>query len=220
MKGNTDELRFVTPSNDFVLTVSENIPVNTRLITAEVKSDDDTHRNIHYSIEPVSSEDEVWLSINPTNGDVYVQNLLDYETTPFISVYLIASDVNNLDKNISRLFRINIQDVDDNGPVFVVKSDENGMITFVHDDTKDETSLPISIGKLYAIDKDSEPFNMIYYYLLSCSTDDLNNYEINEETGELLLVEKLTNSTSESTLCVLARYGFIFYKLLKNKLKF
>uniref|UniRef100_A0A7E5A0V6 Cadherin domain-containing protein n=1 Tax=Panagrellus redivivus TaxID=6233 RepID=A0A7E5A0V6_PANRE len=88
--GDKDEqgIRFSAPATDFVLVVPEDTPSNARLLTAKAQSSQpaDSHeRNIRYSLEPVTSTDDGWLNINPTNGDVFAQSTFDYEKQKFIS---------------------------------------------------------------------------------------------------------------------------------------
>ena len=174
------------------------------MLTAEVSDGTESNKNIHFSLLP---SDQKSLGINPANGEIYIQNPLDFETEPYITVNIVAAGTYDSGKNTSRLLRINVENVDDNVPQFFYHPEENGTMTLVVDDTIEDSGEK-KIGKLQAVDLDSPPFNDVYYYLFPCSENPLL-YRVDRSSGELFQL-RTTGHTSDRSdfICGLARSGF------------
>ncbi|KAE9553725.1 hypothetical protein FO519_003080 [Halicephalobus sp. NKZ332] len=206
-EGNDGELRFVSPSDDFVLTVPEDTSINTRLLTAEAVGGEGSG-NIRYSLLPL---DQKSLGINSVNGEIYVLSHLDFETEPYITLNIIASDAYDSGRNTSRLLRITVQNVDDNQPEFIYHPEENGILTLVVDDTV-EDSEEKKIGKIQAVDLDSPPFNNVFYYLFACSGSsqshnvyqNSSSYRIDRTSGDLFKLQKTGKDSEFDPVCALA----------------
>jgi hypothetical protein len=206
-EGEEQGVKFISPAVDFTLEISEDTLPNTRILTAEATYlSESADRTVRYSLEPVSSIDDGWLSINSNNGDIFIQFGLDFEKQRFVTVKIIATSVFDEKQNATRLLRIKVMDVDDNDPIFLYGSKSDGILTFVVDDVdgNNNSKEKQKFGKVHAYDADSEPFNNVYYYLLPNCNPETDHYEIDQITGEIYeLKSNEISRKSGQVLCVL-----------------
>uniref|UniRef100_A0AC34QGT9 Cadherin domain-containing protein n=1 Tax=Panagrolaimus sp. JU765 TaxID=591449 RepID=A0AC34QGT9_9BILA len=197
-----ESLRFKVPTVDHVLNIPENTTKNTKLLVAEVVNGNGLPANVEYSLVPVTLEDKDWLSINSKTGEIYVDKELDFERAPYFTVEIIASSFQQRNnQNISRLFRIAVQNVDDMAPKFAYYC-RNSKFSIILDDDAASLSENTSFGRLQAIDTDAFPFNKIYYYLLP--QKDAESFYLDAKTGELFKHAIPDEAVTSFELCAVA----------------
>ena len=135
--------------------------------------------------------DETVFAINQLTGVLILQELLDYETISQYNVTVMATDLGSPQMNSTLLVTINVIDVDDTGPVFLLSE-------YVFN-VSENASVPSEVGTVTAIDVDS---SVVIYSLPG--SDALSEFSINA-MGVILLVQSLDHErTTEYPLIVTA----------------
>ncbi|XP_052010952.1 protocadherin gamma-A1-like isoform X4 [Xyrauchen texanus] len=103
------------------VSLAENAPVGTVVLTVSATDKDKgSYGEVTYSFSQSSGKDLDLFRIDPDNGNVYVNGLLDYEKSKQYELNLEAMDKGGLTDNSKVL--IELTDVNDNAPVISVIS--------------------------------------------------------------------------------------------------
>ncbi|KHJ80325.1 hypothetical protein OESDEN_20001, partial [Oesophagostomum dentatum] len=121
---------------------------------------------------------------------------------PLFQLVVTAWSVFDSTKNASRVLRIELEDVDDNAPLFI----KGAQPVFVVPRSSGRSNLVI--GRVFAEDRDGADLNAIHYYLLpKCTgTAEFDNFAVNDYTGEITVGAEglVTGHANRFELCVLA----------------
>ncbi|XP_055855772.1 fat-like cadherin-related tumor suppressor homolog isoform X2 [Episyrphus balteatus] len=103
----------------YEVTVPETSPPNTPVIRLKV-TDQDVGKNSQVFLEIVGGNEGGEFRINPDTGMLYTQKKLDAETKAFYTLTVSAIDQGNVGtrKQSSAKVKINVQDTNDNDPIF------------------------------------------------------------------------------------------------------
>ncbi|XP_037908128.1 fat-like cadherin-related tumor suppressor homolog isoform X10 [Hermetia illucens] len=103
----------------YEVSVPETSPPNTPVIRLKV-TDRDEGKNAQVFLEIVGGNEGGEFRINPDTGMLYTQKLLDAETKAFYTLTVSAIDQGNIGmrKQSSAKVKINIEDTNDNDPIF------------------------------------------------------------------------------------------------------
>ena len=167
------------PLYELYESIEENSKINTKLTQLKV-SDLDKRRDITYKIAH-STHKLPLLVINETTGDIYVNGLIDYETTKWINLTIIAFDSGEPKKHALLHFYCRIEDVNDNEPKFAKMSTTDFSIP---EDAQPDTV----VAQFKAIDADSGEFGNVFYRILS---GDEGKFRIDPQTGVLYVKEHI-----------------------------
>ncbi|XP_071594052.1 cadherin-17 [Heliangelus exortis] len=96
-------------------TVSEDIPVNTLVMTVEAS--DPEGDTVRYSLE---GDVRKWLRIDSTTGQIYTASALDREQQEIYMVDVVASELNNAAQKSKAALTLHLSDVNDNAPQLVM----------------------------------------------------------------------------------------------------
>ncbi|XP_068020394.1 cadherin-17 [Melanerpes formicivorus] len=91
--------------------VSEDIPVNTLVMTVEAS--DPEGDSVRYSLE---GDVRRWLSIDPATGQVHTASALDREQQEIYTVDVVAAEMNNAAQKSRAVLVLHLKDVNDNPP--------------------------------------------------------------------------------------------------------
>ncbi|XP_009484893.2 cadherin-17 [Pelecanus crispus] len=91
--------------------VSEDIPVNTLIMTVEAY--DPEGATVRYSLE---GDIRKWLKIDSTTGQIYTVSTLDREQQEKYTVDVVASELNNASQKSKTTLVLHLRDVNDNPP--------------------------------------------------------------------------------------------------------
>ncbi|XP_054048796.1 cadherin-17 isoform X1 [Rissa tridactyla] len=94
--------------------VSEDIPVNTLVVTVEAY--DPEGDSVRYSLE---GDVRKWLKIDSTTGQIYSASTLDREQQEMYMVDVVASELNNAAQKSKTTVILHLRDVNDNPPRLV-----------------------------------------------------------------------------------------------------
>lgn len=157
----------------YEVSVPETSPPNTPVIRLKV-TDPDLGKNALVFLEIVGGNEGGEFRINPDSGMLYTQKLLDAEYKSFYTLTVSAIDQANVGvrKQSSAKVKINVQDMNDNDPIF-----DHVNTTFLVDENALAGTVVV---KLTAKDKDSGENSYISY-----SIANLNEvpFEIDHFTG-------------------------------------
>lgn len=154
--------------------IFENNTAGTSITTVSARDDDiGLNAKITYSL---SAEAVNQFQINPSNGTITALVSLDRETAETMEFHVIAFDNGiNTQLNNSVLVTVKLKDINDEAPRFD-QPVYNFHIT--------EESLPsISVGRVYAEDRDAPPENAVSYSIDSAAQA---YFSINANTGEVM----------------------------------
>ena len=139
---------------------------------------------VTYSLSSViDSRSQHLFSINPLNGSISATSALDHE---FMPVHYLRVDASLDGKHTHTTVRINVDDRNDNGPVF-----EHPVYNIsVHE----STPIGSPVLSVRAIDLDSGNNGRISYTISAVSHQDVD-FSIDSETGVMTLQKKLDRET-------------------------
>ena len=167
--------------------LEENTKVNTRLTQLKA-TDVDRDTNITYKIIHSTESHTEYLRLDKLTGDIYVNELIDYEHVKWINLTIIVFD-NGTPRSKHCLLHLycKIEDVNDNPPKFVdLKTSEF---------TVYENSLVNTVvGKFKAVDFDSDQYGKVNYEILSGGDE---KFGIDSESGILYIKTNLDRETQD-----------------------
>lgn len=110
--GSVNEFRPVFALNKYTFTVNETVSVGAHLGNVSA-SDNDTGIDGQFSYILVDPDNSSAIFVDPTTGAVIVSSILDYETTTFYNLSVIARDYGGSETYVPvEITVLNIQDVD------------------------------------------------------------------------------------------------------------
>uniref|UniRef100_A0A1I7XG09 Cadherin domain-containing protein n=1 Tax=Heterorhabditis bacteriophora TaxID=37862 RepID=A0A1I7XG09_HETBA len=137
-----------------------------------------------------------YLSIHTKSGVIQTAAPLDRETAALIRLDVVASDKGDLPRKSSALIEIGIIDVNDNAPVF--EKD------FYNITVMENSTLPASLIRVKATDKDSGINGQVHYSIVATSSVPLT---IDYSTGEVTLRDRLDARHSPFSVLLRAKDG-------------
>ncbi|XP_032938446.1 cadherin-17 [Catharus ustulatus] len=149
----------------FKTEVSEDIPVNTLVMTVEAY--DPEGDSVRYSLE---GDARKWLKIDSATGQVYTASLLDRETEEVYSIEVVATEQKNAAQKSKAFLVLHLSDVNDNHPQ--IATDNPTFFCY-----------PVSGGErtlIQAIDADEQFFYSRFTFSLANEMNARNNWEISK----------------------------------------
>uniref|UniRef100_T1I617 Cadherin domain-containing protein n=1 Tax=Rhodnius prolixus TaxID=13249 RepID=T1I617_RHOPR len=161
------------------ISVLENTPVDTELMQFRA-SDADLGMNseVFFSIGSGNRRDT--FHVDPATGSLYLHKLLDYEELNSYVLNITASDGGNPRLSTTLLFTVNVQDCNDNPPVFT----NTAIVRQIHERISEDSP----IVTVTAEDPDSGTNGEITYSILKQEPGDPNqpgkmHFQIDKRTG-------------------------------------
>uniref|UniRef100_A0A673K804 Protocadherin-16 n=1 Tax=Sinocyclocheilus rhinocerous TaxID=307959 RepID=A0A673K804_9TELE len=146
-------------------------------VTARDK-DQGPNGDVRYSILPDKKTLASWFTIDPITGIITTATKLDYETDPKPSIKVVATDGGRLPLSSTALVEIDLQDSNDNEPVFES--------SFYNVSIKENTSAGTCFLEVKADDADGGSFGAITYSIGSgLASAPPSQFTINKETGQI-----------------------------------
>ena len=146
---------------------------------------------ITYHIAGGNAQDTFQAS---TSGEVVVGNGLDYEVTKGYSLWIEARDGGNPTRSTYTQLNINVEDRNDNTPVFVQ--------AYYNTSISEEEFPPLSVISVTATDTDSGENGRVTYRILKGNT--MNAFHIDTSSGRIRTEVKLDRETVDSYKLVVA----------------
>uniref|UniRef100_A0A672QNQ3 Protocadherin-16 n=1 Tax=Sinocyclocheilus grahami TaxID=75366 RepID=A0A672QNQ3_SINGR len=146
-------------------------------VTARDK-DQGPNGDVRYSILPDKKTHASWFIIDPVTGIITTATKLDYETDPKPSIKVVATDGGRPPLSSTALVEIDLQDSNDNEPVFGS--------SFYNVSIKENTSAGTCFLEVKASDADGGSFGAITYSIGSGpASAPPSQFTINKETGQI-----------------------------------
>ncbi|XP_030799309.1 cadherin-17 [Camarhynchus parvulus] len=145
--------------------VSEDIPVNTLLMTVEAY--DPEGDSVRYSLE---GDVRKWLRIDSATGQVYTASPLDRETEEVYSIEVVVSELNNAAQKSKVFLTLHLRDVNDNYPQIAM----DYPTFFCYPVSGRERTL------IQATDADEQLFYSKFTFSLADEMNARNNWEISK----------------------------------------
>uniref|UniRef100_A0A8C1QEH1 Protocadherin-16 n=1 Tax=Cyprinus carpio TaxID=7962 RepID=A0A8C1QEH1_CYPCA len=146
-------------------------------VTARDK-DQGPNGDVRYSILPDKKTHASWFTIDPITGIITTANKLDYETDPKPSIKVVATDGGRPPLSSTALVEIDLQDSNDNEPVFES--------SYYNVSIKENTSAGTCFLEVKADDADGGSFGAITYSIGSGpASAPSSQFTINKETGQI-----------------------------------
>uniref|UniRef100_A0A671PKS5 Protocadherin Fat 4 n=1 Tax=Sinocyclocheilus anshuiensis TaxID=1608454 RepID=A0A671PKS5_9TELE len=164
--------------------ISESAQNMTQLLRV-LASDVDENKNglVHYDI--VEGNEDKQFSIDSTSGQVTLVGKLDYETTPFYSLKIMAEDSGIVPLSSTCVLSISVLDDNDNSPSF-----PKSTLTV---DVLENMRIGELVASVTATDSDSGSNADITYSI--STTNNHGTFSISPNTGSIFLVKKLDYET-------------------------
>jgi len=162
--------------------VAENETIGTS-VSNILATDDDIGSNsvVAYAIDP-SSVNFNHFQVNPTNGDIYIAETLDYENIQSYNITVIATDRGIPSLSSSTILVIDVVDINDNPPAFV-------NLPFAASVTENLND-PITLLSVTATDDDSGSNSEIFYSISNIYPSS-NVFSVNSSTGDMIAIEAI-----------------------------
>ncbi|VDO58638.1 unnamed protein product, partial [Haemonchus placei] len=171
--------------------IREDAPIGTTVLSVFARDlDAGANGEILYSLAEGEGHD--LLSINTKSGVIQTAAPLDRETQSLIRLDVIATDNGDPPRKSSALVEIGITDVNDNAPIFEQE--------IYNISVMENATLPATIARLKATDKDSGINGKVHYSIVPTSQVPIT---VDYNTGEVVLRERL--DARNSPFAVLAR---------------
>ncbi|PNF35261.1 hypothetical protein B7P43_G04794, partial [Cryptotermes secundus] len=179
--------------------ITENAPEKAHVITVKATDGDEgVFGSVSYSLVGEHSSD---FSVNYKTGEVTVANpaVLDRETTPDITIQVMASDgaPPETRRTVAIPIHIRLRDANDNAPVFSQKRYQASVMENLRLDP------PAPIVKVHAEDLDEGKNGAVRYSIIS--GNDGGVFKLEPETGILYPAESLEGKSREFHLVVEGR---------------
>ncbi|XP_053734547.1 protocadherin Fat 4 isoform X1 [Synchiropus splendidus] len=164
--------------------ISESAQNMTQLLRVSA-SDVDENKNglVHYRV--LEGNEEGQFIIDSSSGQVTLVGKLDYETTSFYSLKIIAVDSGSVPLSSSCLLSISVMDENDNSPTFPKSS--------LSVDVLENMRIGELVASVTATDADSGPNADITYSITA--TNNHGTFSISPNTGSIFLFKKLDYET-------------------------
>lgn len=164
--------------------ISESAPNMTQLLRVSA-SDVDENKNglVHYDI--LEGNEEKQFSIDGSSGQVTLVGKLDFESTPFYSLKIIAEDSGIVPLSSTCVLSISVLDDNDNSPSF-----PKSTLTV---DVLENMRIGELVASITATDSDSGSNAEITYSI--SATNNHGTFSISPNTGSIFLIKKLDYET-------------------------
>ena len=176
------------------LEYAEDLSVDS-IIAAVVAMDNDIGLNSQLTYSIISGNEEMRFYIDVLNGEIALNNSLDFETTQVYSLQIVAQDSGVPALSATATVMINITDINDNSPVF---NEPQYNVTFL-----EITTINSIIFTANAIDADASTTNAYISYSIVTGNSD-NTFSIDSATGVISLIRPLNFESTQSYLLTLA----------------
>ncbi|KAL3853664.1 hypothetical protein ACJMK2_017188 [Sinanodonta woodiana] len=181
----------ILPAESFTVTLIENVPLSTVVLTLSATDNDITTHNLYYSISKGNEDGK--FAIFKTSGIIELQSSLDRETVSEYNLTVEVADGNGYDSlSATCSLIVIVSDYNDNKPVC---TDYLYLLTLDEDVT-----VPKTIVQLSCYDSDISTPSLLY----TPSSVFGNKFSINNVTGEVTLIENLDyENTTEYNLHII-----------------
>ncbi|XP_066575693.1 desmoglein-2.1 [Amia ocellicauda] len=169
----------------FPVTLKENVDYTDREFIVKIQSDNDTQGHIEYSIrgQGATEEPKNLFTIDPKNGYIRINNILDREKQSHYTIYGMAKNMHNLSVELQEItINFTVEDQNDCPPVF--KMNQAGS---VHELSIKETE----VMQIIATD-DDEPNTQnskIAFSILEQSPAGQMMFRLDSNTGKIYVKE-------------------------------
>eukprot|EP00116_Pleurobrachia_bachei_P001052 sb/3461314/ len=180
----------VFSQDPYTVVVPENTAVGSPVVTVRA-SDKDGPLNNQITFSFLKNQQV--FQLNGQSGVITTRRALDFETQPRFNVSVVATDNGTPSLSGRAIVIVELSDVNDNAPVFVSDMIEIGVV--------ESTSPMTVILKVEATDADSG-LNGKISYTLSSNPNGL--FSVESATGNLVLLQKLSSSSTVYTVKVTA----------------
>ncbi|XP_065908820.1 protocadherin Fat 4-like [Dysidea avara] len=180
------------------LEYAEDLSVDT-IITAVVATDNDIGLNSQLSYSFVSGNEEMRFSIDMQNGEIVLNNSLDFETTQVYRLQIVARDSGVPALSATANVIINITDINDSSPVF---NQSQYNVTVLEVTTANSVIFTAS-----ATDADVGTNANISYSIVTGNSD--NTFIIDSNTGIISLRRPLNFESTQSYLLTLSAVNLL-----------
>ena len=173
----------------FSAVLRENNSLNAFVIKIKAE-DEDTGRNaaIQYSLQGKNRSEDNLLAIDAISGVIKANTIFDYEKKRSYNFVVVATDHGDPAKSARTDFKLTVQDVNDEYPVF----NEEAYLFVVKEGLPKDTS----VGKVTASDDDSPQHGNITYKIDPQSKGN-HRFYIDKVTGQIFTAEVLDWETQE-----------------------
>ena len=171
--------------NVYSVNFKENNTVGAEVIKMNA-TDKDIGKNaqLMYSMKEALGTPRRMMSIDSFSGIVYALVPLDYEKRMLQLSYVVtATDGGDVSKTTSTLLNVTVLDVNDEAPKFLNKS-----YTFY---VRENTSPPVDVGLVTAVDLDSNLFNHVVYALTPRHPLSTGCFAIDRHSGLIITLKSL-----------------------------
>ncbi|KAG5675437.1 hypothetical protein PVAND_005341 [Polypedilum vanderplanki] len=156
--------------NLYEANVSEDANIGTKVVAVKAVDKDVRPQNNQFSYSIIGGNVDQAFKIDPQSGQVETARKLDRETTPTYSIIVGAIDTGMPPQTGTTMVKINLSDVNDNGPTF----DDNNLIGYVSENEPVGTSVLTLSAKDPDLPPNGAPFT---YYLIGGKHKALVNIE-------------------------------------------
>uniref|UniRef100_A0A914XVL9 Cadherin domain-containing protein n=1 Tax=Panagrolaimus superbus TaxID=310955 RepID=A0A914XVL9_9BILA len=173
------------------ITVFENVTIPS-IIAKIIAFDADSGANgkVHYSIVTTSTTDLFYLDYN--TGELSIRQIPQPRQSP-LSLLIRAKDEGQPSHSSTVHCQVNIIDVNDHSPTFIVNNENDGHVIHI----EENISKGKEIGRLYAIDEDFGKNGEINYEILKDNDENNEEFIIDSLTGALKTTVKLDREKKE-----------------------
>lgn len=179
------------------LLIPENLPINT-LIYTFIAFDEDESSQLIYDLvncmdckfdQPKSSTCNNLFKLDTKTGQLFTNNIIDFETCPFYNLTVSATD-GQYSSNANLMLKI--KNLNDNRPAFEKQIYE----TYIDLDSVDSKEF-IDLLKIKAFDLDK---NSKLFYSINLESNDGVYFTLNSTTGQLSIHQAVLNQLLKSKL--------------------
>lgn len=193
---NDNKPLFAKPS--FTIRIKESTPVGTNMYLKHATDLDSLDNGIgEYQLTSESGTKHFSLKYNSTVIYLEIMHILDYELCQIYNLTLSVCDIGISKLCSSQTLHINIVDVNDNYPVF---RKQNYFAIINEDHPVGRPVLQVS-----ATDLDSKKYGLIKYQFASTSNEARKWFQLDAETGEIILLRPLSTVYKNFKFVVEAR---------------
>lgn len=187
--------------NLYEASVSESASLGTKLLTVRAIDKDVRPQNNLFSYSIIAGNVGQAFKVDPQTGDLETAKLLDRESIPIYELIIGAIDNGMPPQTGSATVKIELLDVNDNGPVF----DTKDIIGYVNENEPAGTS----IMTLTATDSDLPPNGAPFFYKLIGGRQ-MNLVSLDKHSGLLKTTKSLDRETA-SYLDLLVSIEIVFF---------
>ncbi|XP_045202941.2 protein dachsous-like [Mercenaria mercenaria] len=181
----------VIQNSQFTETVDENQSKGVRVVQI-VARDPDAGDNgtISFSLAQDGDVEALkYFDIHPFSGWIKTKEVLDYEVKNTYRFRVVATDSGNPQRSAFKTFTINVNDLNDEGPIF----SQSANVTFY---VVENTPTGTTVGKVKAYDRDGGENGRVSYYIIAGNHFGL--FAVDRETGAIYTIREIDYEESSS----------------------